>query len=308
MTVMDDVARMIAARRTRRAAIVTLVAAPVLAAHPSTAATRKRRKRQRRRSRRCFASKRCTTGQGSNNANCDFFSSMALHQGIAQGANLSNANFTIAQMIGTNLQGANLSGACMVGADLRTARIDSSTNLDGAIFCGTFMPDGSINNDGCTRPTRCCPTELTDLPGWGDRGVAFQSIKNNSRDHHYKVVAWYFPVGYAPNTLYWHRHQERTLAPGETWQVILPYRKLALWVDDSYWTYVFNAAILDPLGQIGFGGEMKENLDGWVGNWHLVESRGMPDTGMELSGGGLPISLRKDADNSNNINFSVALR
>lgn len=124
------------------------------------------RKRKRRKAkRRCFAGQKCAPGQGRNNANCDDFNSMAFHQGIAQGANLRNANFTVAQLIGTNLQGANLSGARLVDADLRTAFVDSSTNLNGATFCGAFMPDGSINNDGRGQPTRCCPTELSGLPG-----------------------------------------------------------------------------------------------------------------------------------------------
>ena len=44
-----------------------------------------------------------------------------------------NANLTDADLRGANLTDANLSGAA----------------LDGAIYCKTTMPNGSINNTNC---------------------------------------------------------------------------------------------------------------------------------------------------------------
>ena len=106
-------ARIVSTRASRRIALTSTLALPFLrrTLSPVAADGNSRRKRKSRRARRrCFAGQKCAPGQGRNNANCDYFSSMAFHQGIAQGANLSNANFTVAQLIGTNLQGANLSG------------------------------------------------------------------------------------------------------------------------------------------------------------------------------------------------------
>src|SRR5690606_7990923 len=99
----------------------------------------------------------CTPGPGHDNAGCDFSASVAFFQRDLEGANVRNANFAGAEMAGANLQGADLSGACLVEANLLNATIDGTTKLDGAIFCHTVMPDGSINDDGCGQATRCCP-------------------------------------------------------------------------------------------------------------------------------------------------------
>ena len=71
---------------------------------------------------------------------------------------LSRANFANANASGADFRGAILADACLVDAILLDARIDNSTVLRGAIFCNTRMPDGTINNAGCDRPTACCPT------------------------------------------------------------------------------------------------------------------------------------------------------
>ena len=59
---------------------------------------------------------------------------------------------------GANLTKANLSGACLVDATLSGATVTNNTNMYNAIFCRTTMPDGSINNSGCSSGTPCCPT------------------------------------------------------------------------------------------------------------------------------------------------------
>ena len=52
-------------------------------------------------------------------------------------------------LIGANLIGANLSQANLSEANFRGAEIHGAY-LDTAVFCKTIMPDGKINNSGCT--------------------------------------------------------------------------------------------------------------------------------------------------------------
>lgn len=122
---------------------------------------RKRKRKQKRRNRRCYTGTRCEPGRDQNTARCNFANSVRFFELDVQGADLSEANFTGAQLAKANLEGVDLSGACLVGANLLDATIDDATNLDGAIFCRTLMPDGSINDEGCGQGTRCCPTPET---------------------------------------------------------------------------------------------------------------------------------------------------
>ena len=71
---------------------------------------------------------------------------------------LSNIYLEESKLDGANFRGANLVGAWLTGASLRYADF-SESNLDGAAcdrvdlqgakFCNTTMPDGSINNQDC---------------------------------------------------------------------------------------------------------------------------------------------------------------
>ena len=73
-------------------------------------------------------------------------------------ADLSNIYLEESKLDGANFRGANLVGAWLTGASLRYADF-SESNLDGAAFdrvdlqgakfCNTTMPDGSINNQDC---------------------------------------------------------------------------------------------------------------------------------------------------------------
>ena len=75
-----------------------------------------------------------------------------------RGADLRKANLSFANLSFVNLRGANLRGAILdntklvradlVGADLRDA-IMVHTNVRGALFCRTRMPNGEINNRNC---------------------------------------------------------------------------------------------------------------------------------------------------------------
>ena len=65
------------------------------------------------------------------------------------GVNLSDSNAIGADFTSANLRGANLSDADLTGADL------TNVLTDGAIFCNTLMPDGSV-----ARPTKgLCPLQ-----------------------------------------------------------------------------------------------------------------------------------------------------
>jgi hypothetical protein len=113
----------------------------------------------------CFPGTNCNfPGAGVVATGCDFSGSTTFRDLDARGAILSGANFTNADLSGADVRGALLDGACLVGADLHDARLDTSTLLDGAIFCRTVMPDGAINDTGCTHGTSCCPTANVSPP------------------------------------------------------------------------------------------------------------------------------------------------
>ncbi|MGH3803103.1 MAG: pentapeptide repeat-containing protein, partial [Pseudonocardiaceae bacterium] len=119
-----------------------------------------KRRRKAGNRRRCYPGAQCAPGQGKDNSGCDFSRGVAFFELNAQGSNLSQANFTDAQMAGANFQGADLGGACLVGANLLGAVIDASTNLRGAVYCRTLMPDGTFNDRDCGQGSRCCPAPL----------------------------------------------------------------------------------------------------------------------------------------------------
>lgn len=159
----DALARLIAKKGSRRTVVATLFAAslPMWNAADALGASRNRRRRRRRNRNRnavCFPGTNCTPGPGVNNSGCDFANSTAFKSLDAQGARLSNVNFSGADLTFADFRGSDLSGSCFSQASLFGAQIDASVNLDGAIFCGTMMPDGSINDQGCGAETACCST------------------------------------------------------------------------------------------------------------------------------------------------------
>jgi hypothetical protein len=160
----DALAKLVFVQQSRRTALATLLGAALLGIGPRRGDAKRKGKHKRKKRRNgkkgrpCYPGNDCIPGQGKDNSGCDFTRSVAFFELEAQGSNLSHANFTEAQLAGANLQGADLGGACLVGANLLDAVIDNSTNLKGAIFCQTLMPDGSFNDSGCEQDTRCCPT------------------------------------------------------------------------------------------------------------------------------------------------------
>ncbi len=107
---------------------------------------------------RCFNGRPCRPGSGANLQNCDFTGSSALKNVNCTGCNAGGISLIGGDASGANFRGANLGNACLIDADLTNAKFNGGTNLSGTLFCRTTMPDGSVNNSGCDRDTRCCGT------------------------------------------------------------------------------------------------------------------------------------------------------
>jgi hypothetical protein len=162
----DTLAQIIAAKRSRRAAVATVLGAALAGRLPAAAEGKSKGKGKGKGKgvggvlqlpRSCYRNKRCRVGPGKHDSKCDFLGATAFRQADVHGIDLRGANLIGVQLDGADLTGANLAGACLVGANLQGATLDQA-NLDGAIFCQTTMPDGSLNNDGCGQGTPCCPT------------------------------------------------------------------------------------------------------------------------------------------------------
>ena len=75
-------------------------------------------------------------------------SDMDLSEANLSYANLKGANLSGSILFQVNLESANLEGADLTDADLEGANM-KDVNLYNAIFCNTFMLDGSSRNDDC---------------------------------------------------------------------------------------------------------------------------------------------------------------
>ena len=104
----------------------------------------------------CYSGTRCTVASNGYLVGCNLGGS-SLRNASCRGCNLSGANLRQADASGANLSDANLSNACLVDANLTGANL-TGANTSGALFCRTPMPNGSINNSGCGKATKCCPT------------------------------------------------------------------------------------------------------------------------------------------------------
>ena len=177
----DILTRLVAASRSRRAALGTLLGAALLGLPlPPVAAKRKAtrkgkgkpkrrgRDRDRRQPRpqrrrpaqteaagRCCSRNACVPGPGANLGKCCFEDAELAGENI-QGANLGQANFARANLTGVNFRGANLDRTCLVDADVTGARFGGA-NTGTAIYCRT-RTDAGEDNSGCHRGTVCCPT------------------------------------------------------------------------------------------------------------------------------------------------------
>jgi hypothetical protein len=162
----DALARLLGSTGSRRAALGALLGTGLAGTAADAAA--KRGRRRRRVNRRgghvraqqvpanCFTNPTCTPGPAKNLSKCDYADSATLAGKNLKGSNLTNANLAQADATGADLRAVNLGKSCLTNADLSDAKINASTNFSTAIFCGTIMPDGSINDRDCGQPTRCC--------------------------------------------------------------------------------------------------------------------------------------------------------
>jgi hypothetical protein len=82
------------------------------------------------------------------------------HGSVFADACLQGASFRRANLVGTTWSGACLFDADFTGADLGS---DAAGFAD-ALFCGTFMPDGSVNDRDCERATSCCQRSVEPGP------------------------------------------------------------------------------------------------------------------------------------------------
>lgn len=106
----------------------------------------------------CWRAGACIPKKGSNVSQCDLSGYTTFPTADCTGCNVSRANLRGVNASGVNFTRANLSGSCLVDATFTNATFANSTNLSGATFCRTKMPDGSINYSGCGNATACCPT------------------------------------------------------------------------------------------------------------------------------------------------------
>ena len=175
----DALAKLVWTKASRRTALGTVLSAAVLGQAPdlATAKPKPKDKQQRRRKRTkrkqgnnqsekrsCYPGTRCIPGPARDNAGCDFSFSAVFRDTDASGSNLSKSSFRGADLRGADFRGADLGGACLVGASLEEAKLGSSVDLGGAIFCNTIMPDGSVDDSGCDDTDACCPPLEQDCP------------------------------------------------------------------------------------------------------------------------------------------------
>jgi hypothetical protein len=165
----DTLAQLVSSQRSRRSAIAAILGAALLRHDPAVVlgkgrgkgkvrAQAKTKAKAKAQSKPCYpGGTTCVPGKGRNTSGCDFSHSTALLEGNFRGANLSNSNFTGALLARADFRGANLSGSCLVGANLTGAKLGSSVNLGGAIFCRTLMSDGKVSDRDCDKATSCCP-------------------------------------------------------------------------------------------------------------------------------------------------------
>jgi hypothetical protein len=136
----------------------------------------------------CCGTESCAPPEpGSTSSNCDFAGRSFVgedHNGsIFRGIDGRGARFTATDNQGSifaeaclqgarfrraKLDGSTWEDACLFGADFAGAELDDDDPLfDEALFCGTVMPDGSVNDRDCGRETACCRRLSEPGPGPG---------------------------------------------------------------------------------------------------------------------------------------------
>ena len=72
-----------------------------------------------------------------------------LHSTNFMRSDLTGARFVGADLTSANFIWADVNQADFTDANLKGALMSEVKNIEGAVFCRTTMPDGSLNNVGC---------------------------------------------------------------------------------------------------------------------------------------------------------------
>ncbi len=73
----------------------------------------------------------------------------SLHSTNFMRSDLTSARFVGADLTAANFIWADVHKADFTDANLKGALMSEVKNIQGAVFCRTTMPDGSLNNAGC---------------------------------------------------------------------------------------------------------------------------------------------------------------
>jgi hypothetical protein len=178
-TQFDRLTKSLTRAATRRSALAGILAGAVSTFLPLIGEARRQNKKtkRKRRNRRnepgkalqpekppqtCLPGSSCIVEEAASLRNCDLSGSSVLREANCIACSLDGANLLQADASGAKLGAASLNGACLVLANLFGADVDGAS-FNNAIFCGTIMPDGSINDSGCDRTDECCQTP--ECPG-----------------------------------------------------------------------------------------------------------------------------------------------
>jgi hypothetical protein len=170
----DALTRLLAAEGSRRTALGAALSATFLG-NGLSAWAKKKNKKKKKKPQTCFGRKDCEFPSDSKDfENCDFSgielsdcNGCNFRKADLGGADLSNDSLQGASFREANLRGASLEDADVSGASFRDAcLVDANffgANTDGAIFggailCNTTLSDGTVDDSGCDKTTKCCRT------------------------------------------------------------------------------------------------------------------------------------------------------
>lgn len=174
----DELARLLHAEGTRRAAFAAVLGSVFLAGGLDVEAKRRKKKKKKPFDpATCFGDTACAfQGPGKDYDDCDWvgtgglltggdlsgsgfrrgdFAGVVLDGANMQGAKFLNANFREASAVDVDIQGAGFNGACLMDADF-TGAIFAGPVFAQALLCRTTLPDGSIDSRDCGTTNPCC--------------------------------------------------------------------------------------------------------------------------------------------------------
>jgi hypothetical protein len=153
----DAMARTLDISRNRRGMLGAMLAAIGLTVPDGDGAVAEKRRGKGKRNRRrgkgqCADCSGRSVAEGADLRGCDLdgrdLSGADLRSAELDGACLRSANLAGARLSSADFEGADVRGANFTDADLDRADI-RNWRADGAVFCRTTMPDGSLNSADC---------------------------------------------------------------------------------------------------------------------------------------------------------------